>query len=68
MGQYGISRRNFVKSSAAGVVSAAVARVTPEPAVQVNRNNRILLKGGMVLSLDRNIGDFALTPVQLETY
>ena len=59
MGQYGMSRRKFVQSSAAGVVAAAVTRVTPEPVAQVSRNNRILLKGGMVLSFDRNVGDFA---------
>jgi len=66
MRQSRISRRKFVQSSAAGFVTAAVARVTPEPVVQVNRNGRILLKGGMVLSLDRNVGDFANADVLIE--
>ena len=34
--------------------------------MQVNRNSRILLKGGMVLSLDRNVGDFANADVLIE--
>src|SRR5205823_8194764 len=66
MSQSGISRRKFVKSSAAGVVAAAVTSVAPQPVAQVNRNNRILLKGGMVLSFDRNVGDFANADVLIE--
>src|SRR5437762_5392018 len=66
MHQRGMSRRKFVKSSAVGFVSAAVTRGTAEPIVQVNRNNRILLKGGMVLTLDRNIGDFENADVLIE--
>jgi cytosine/adenosine deaminase-related metal-dependent hydrolase len=66
MRQRGISRRKFVKSSAVGFVTAAVGRVTPKPIVQVNKNNRILLKGGMVLTLDRNIGDFETADVLIE--
>src|SRR5207244_8893022 len=66
MSQSGISRRKFVESSAAGLVTAAVTRVTGEPVVQVNRNSRILLKGGMVLSLDRNVGNFANADVLIE--
>jgi 5-methylthioadenosine/S-adenosylhomocysteine deaminase len=66
MRQSRISRRKFVKSSAAGFVTAVVTRVTAEPAVQVNRNNRILLKGGMVLSFDRSVGDFANADVLIE--
>ena len=61
-----ISRRKFVKSGAVGFIAAAVGRVTPEAVVQVSRNNRILLKGGMVLTLDRNIGDFETADVLIE--
>src|SRR6185295_4845851 len=66
MHQRGMSRRKFVKSSTVGFVSAAVTRGAAEPIVQVNRNNRILLKGGMVLTFDRNIGDFANADVLIE--
>ena len=66
-----ISRRKFVKSTAVAFVAAAAGRVTPEPPasstiVQVNRNNRILLKGGMVLTPDRNVGDFEIADVLIE--
>jgi 5-methylthioadenosine/S-adenosylhomocysteine deaminase len=61
-----ISRRKFVKSSTVGFVTAAVTRVTPEPLMQVSRNDRILLKGGMVLTLDRNLGDFETADVLVE--
>jgi 5-methylthioadenosine/S-adenosylhomocysteine deaminase len=61
-----VSRRKFMKSSAVGLVAAAVGRVSPGPVVQVNRNNRILLKGGMVLTLDRNVGDFEIADVLIE--
>jgi 5-methylthioadenosine/S-adenosylhomocysteine deaminase len=66
MRQRHISRRKFVKSSTVGFVSAAVTRVTPEPLTQVSRNDRILLKGGMVLTLDRNLGDFETADVLVE--
>jgi 5-methylthioadenosine/S-adenosylhomocysteine deaminase len=66
MRQRHISRRKFVKSSTVGFVSAAVTRVTPEPLRQVSRNDRILLKGGMVLTLDRNLGDFETADVLVE--
>jgi 5-methylthioadenosine/S-adenosylhomocysteine deaminase len=66
MRQRHISRRKFVKSSTVGFVSAAVTRVTAEPLMQVSRNDRILLKGGMVLTLDRNLGDFETADVLVE--
>src|SRR5437867_2829260 len=68
MRQHG-SRRDFVKSSAVGFVAAAVASVTPAEGsgvLQTGRNNRILLKGGMVLTMDRNIGDFENADVLIE--
>ena len=34
--------------------------------MQVGRNDRILLKGGMVLTLDRNLGDFETADVLVE--
>jgi cytosine/adenosine deaminase-related metal-dependent hydrolase len=34
--------------------------------MQVSRNDRILLKGGMVLTLDRNLGDFETADVLVE--
>ena len=61
-----ISRRKFVKSSTVGFVTAAVTGVAPEPLTQVSRNDRILLKGGMVLTLDRNLGDFETADVLVE--
>src|SRR5215510_13184937 len=66
MRQHSISRRKFVKSSTLGFVSAAVAGVTPEPVMQVSKNDRILLKGGMVLTLDRQLGDFAKADVLID--
>jgi 5-methylthioadenosine/S-adenosylhomocysteine deaminase len=66
MRQHSISRRKFVKSSTLGFVSAAVTGVTPEPVTQVSKNDRILLKGGMVLTLDRNLGDFENADVLVE--
>ena len=66
MRQNSISRRKFFKSSTLGFVSAAVAGVAPEPVMQVSKNDRILLKGGMVLTLDRNLGDFENADVLVE--
>jgi 5-methylthioadenosine/S-adenosylhomocysteine deaminase len=69
------SRREFVKSSAAGLVGAAVmpgTGVGMTEATQVGdvvrsgRGNRILLKGGTVLTLDRTIGDFEKADVLIE--
>jgi len=66
MRQHSISRRKFVKSSTLGFLSAAVTGATPEPVMQVSKNDRILLKGGMVLTLDRNLGDFENADVLVE--
>jgi cytosine/adenosine deaminase-related metal-dependent hydrolase len=69
------SRRDFVKSSAARLMAAAIAPATlagpadanqAGGAVQSGRNQRILLKGGTVLTLDRTIGDFETADVLIE--
>ncbi len=69
-------RRDFLKSSAAGLVTAAIspaamadsaAAQTGAPgAIRTGRNQRILLKGGTVLTLDRAIGDFETADVLIE--
>src|SRR5713226_4095990 len=65
------SRRKFFKASAGLVAAGAAVQVFPESAMGQNagtadaelsrlqRQRRILLKGGVVLSLDRQVGDFA---------
>jgi hypothetical protein len=68
------SRRDFFKSSAAGLVAAAASAlpvgtaeyVGAESFVQSGRSSRILIKGGVVLTMDRNIGDFANADVLIE--
>jgi 5-methylthioadenosine/S-adenosylhomocysteine deaminase len=74
----GMSRRHFLTSSAAGLVAGAIATGTlagtalaadrkgkgPGPAGI--RGGRILLKGGCVLSLDPNVGDFEQADVLIE--
>jgi 5-methylthioadenosine/S-adenosylhomocysteine deaminase len=69
-------RRDFLKSSAAGLVTAAVssaamtapaaAQAGASSAIRTGRNQRILLKGGTVLTLDRAIGDFESADVLIE--
>jgi 5-methylthioadenosine/S-adenosylhomocysteine deaminase len=49
-----------------GFVAAASTGLTTEPAVQVNNRNRTLLKGGVVLTLDRSVGDFENADVLIE--
>jgi 5-methylthioadenosine/S-adenosylhomocysteine deaminase len=70
-------RREFLKSSAAGL-AALLSPALPEDAaadaqaggawgaIKTGRNQRILLKGGMVLTLDRAIGDFENADVLIE--
>jgi len=53
------SRRSFLQSSLAGIVLAAMPQ-------QTSTANTTLLKGGRVLSLDRNVGDFASADVLIE--
>src|SRR5258708_23336723 len=61
------SRRDFLKSSAGLAAGAAVPLVPRDALAQtagaelarIQRAKRILLKGGIVLTLDRTIGGFA---------
>ena len=71
------SRRGFLKSSTAGLVLGAlaggaagprslVAQNAPAPADSGARGRRILLQGGIVLSMDPQVGDFERGDVLLE--
>ncbi len=74
----GMSRRYFLTSSAAGLVAGAIATGTlAGTALAADlkghgsgpggiRGRRILLKGGCVLSLDPNVGDFETADVLIE--
>jgi cytosine/adenosine deaminase-related metal-dependent hydrolase len=64
MTQTTLSRRKFVKASATGIAAAAFTGTAS--AFQASSNGRILLKGGMVLTLDRNLGDFENADVLVE--
>jgi cytosine/adenosine deaminase-related metal-dependent hydrolase len=64
-------RRDFLKSGAAGFAAAMM----PSPgdtaagqtgAIRTGGTNRILLKGGVVLTLDRALGDFESADVLIE--
>src|SRR5256885_13292768 len=69
------SRRKFLKSSA-GIVAGAAAAPLLHASVQaqdagaelarLQGQRRILLKGGVVLTLDRQVGDFAQADVLIE--
>jgi len=71
------SRRGVLKSGAALIAGSAagdalpgraVAQTAPDPAelTRLQRARRILLKGGIVLTLDRTIGDFAQGDVLIQ--
>ena len=68
------SRRTLLKSGAAAVAGATVTSMLPAtslaqgagPLARVQGERRILLKGGVVLTLDRQIGDFARADVLIE--
>src|SRR4051812_31181363 len=67
----GLSRRQFLCTTAAGVAMAPVLAssviVRAEAAPRAAQSGRpILLKGGCVLSLDRAIGDFEQADVLIE--
>ena len=76
----GTSRRAFLKSGAGVAAGGAAAHVLPERALaqpagtaernpdvrRLQRQRRILLKGGIVLTLDRQIGDFARADLLIE--
>ena len=69
--EHDTSRRNFLKASA-GVVAAGAIRATASAqgiGTELNRlqgSRRILLKGGVVLTMDRQLGDFAKADVLIE--
>jgi cytosine/adenosine deaminase-related metal-dependent hydrolase len=59
-GATGIGRRDFVKLAGAAALAGTVVRPAPaQPA-------RTLIKGGVVLSLDRAVGDFETADVLIE--
>ena len=70
------SRRAFLASSAGIVAAGAAAQTLPASALaqgaadadltRVQGQRRILLKGGVVLTMDRQIGDFAQADVLIE--
>jgi cytosine/adenosine deaminase-related metal-dependent hydrolase len=81
----GFSRRDFLKSSAAGLAAGTIAGGSLVASQNNNQNNnqnddqddrgdrpdggpgrRILLKGGVVLSLDPTVGDFERADVLIE--
>jgi 5-methylthioadenosine/S-adenosylhomocysteine deaminase len=68
-----MTRRDYLKSSAAGVLGGAIAAgCTPQSAglsetlSQVPNGDRILLRGGCVLTLDPELGDFETADVLIE--
>jgi 5-methylthioadenosine/S-adenosylhomocysteine deaminase len=65
------SRRNFLKASAGVVAAGAIPTTASAQGVgtELNRlqgSRRILLKGGVVLTMDRQLGDFAKADVLIE--
>jgi cytosine/adenosine deaminase-related metal-dependent hydrolase len=72
------SRRKFLKSGGGLVAAGTMAQVFPEKATaqdaaaadaeltRLLRQRRVLLKGGVVLTLDRQAGDFASADVLIE--
>jgi 5-methylthioadenosine/S-adenosylhomocysteine deaminase len=68
------SRRDFLSLGAGLAAAGAAASLTPEPAAaqgadeltRLRAARRILLKGGIVLSMDPRIGDFANADVLIE--
>jgi len=70
------SRRHFLKASAALAAGVTTAQALPEAAMAQGASDielsrllqqpRILLKGGVVLTLDRQVGDFAQADVLIE--
>jgi len=72
-GNSGASRRAFLKSGAGILAAGAVALPATARAQDADpelagllRERRILIKGGVVLTLDRQVGDFARADVLIE--
>jgi cytosine/adenosine deaminase-related metal-dependent hydrolase len=75
VGAAAVNRRDFISSSAASLIAASGASCGP-PAAQQSaapstgqapiQGDRILLKGGCVLSLDPQVGDFDVADVLIE--
>jgi 5-methylthioadenosine/S-adenosylhomocysteine deaminase len=71
-----LSRRDVIVTGAGLLAGAAVTQVTPGSAqaqgaadaelVRLQKAQRVLLKGGIVLSLDPKVGDFAAGDVLME--
>jgi len=57
-----MGRRDFIKSTGASLVAVAAGW----PALAQNAAERTLLKGGVVLSFDRGVGDFEKADVLIE--
>jgi cytosine/adenosine deaminase-related metal-dependent hydrolase len=60
-----IGRRDFLKSAAAALLGGAASTGT-RPAVAQSGPLRTLIKGGVVLSFDRSVGDFDKADVLIE--
>jgi cytosine/adenosine deaminase-related metal-dependent hydrolase len=69
--EHDTSRRNFLKASAGVVAAGAIPATASAQGIgtELNRlqgSRRILLKGGVVLTMDRQLGDFAKADVLIE--
>jgi 5-methylthioadenosine/S-adenosylhomocysteine deaminase len=69
--EHDTSRRNFLKASAGVVAAGAIPATTSAQGIgtELNRlqgSRRMLLKGGVVLTMDRQLGDFAKADVLIE--
>ena len=61
--QDGMPRRRFLETAAAGL---AFAQSNVLPARSGTAGRRLLIKGGIVLSMDRNVGDFEKADVLID--
>src|SRR5437870_8700621 len=61
--QDGVSRRRFLETAAAGL---AFAQSDAVPARSGTAGRRLLIKGSIVLSMDRNVGDFENADVLID--
>jgi len=64
----GLSRRDFCRTSALGAVAGVLSGigVSESAHAEVPKNNRTLLKGGTVVSMDPKIGDFVQGDVLID--